>query len=49
MEENYKEKLRSIRDKYNSSTHIAPANRGTEMLYPLSQQMDYSPHPRRTH
>ena len=49
MEENYKEKLRSIRDKYNNSPCKAPAHRGSEMLYPLSQQIDYSPHPRRTH
>ena len=49
MEENYKEKLMSIRDKYNNSPLTAPAPRGNEMLYPLSQQMDYSSHPKRTY
>jgi len=49
MEEDYKEKLRSIRDKYNNSPLTAPVPRGSEMLYPLSQQMDYSAHPKRTY
>ena len=44
-----KEKLKSIRDKYNGSPNVHLPSRNPEVLYPLSQQMDFDPHSRRQH
>ena len=48
-EDNLREKLMSIREKYNGSPNHHLPQRNPEVLYPLSQQVDIDPHPSRNY